>query len=112
MDLLAGLNRNLSYAERLKDGLTVGLFGSFRRSHFEALRRHLREREGFNARVSYDLTASYLREPGENDRAYDFRLARALIEESRVHIVHFFRKRRENTASTIRPPWRSGSSMV
>lgn len=67
MDLLAGLNRDLDYAERLKDGLTVGLFGSFKRSHLEALRHHLRERE-------------------------DFRLAEALIEESRVYIVHFFRE--------------------
>ncbi len=92
MDLLAGLNRDLDYAERLKDGLTVGLFGSFKRSHLEALRHHLREREGFNARISYDLTASHPKEPGEDDRVYDFRLAEALIEESRVYIVHFFRE--------------------
>jgi len=92
MDLLSGLNRNLDYSARLKDELTIGLFGSFRRSHLEALKRHLCERERFNARVSYDLTASHPRAPGEDDRAYDFRLAKALIEESRVHIVHFFRE--------------------
>ncbi|HOI14540.1 MAG TPA: hypothetical protein PLG75_11805 [Methanoculleus sp.] len=110
MDLLAGLNRDLDYAERLKDGLTVGLFGSFKRSHLEALRHHLREREGFNARISYDLTASHPKEPGEDDRAYDFRLAEALIEESRVYMSISSGKRRANTASTIQPPWRSGSS--
>lgn len=92
MDLLAGLNRDLDYAERLKGGLTVGLFGSFKRSHLEALRHHLREREGFNARVSYDLTASHPKEPGEDDRAYDFRLAEVLIEDSQVYIIHFFRE--------------------
>ena len=92
MDLLTGLNRNLDYVERLKDGLTIGLFGSFKRSHLEALRRHLREREGFNARASYDLTASHPKEPGEDYRAYDFRLAKTLIEESRVYIIHFFRE--------------------
>ncbi|NLA99792.1 MAG: hypothetical protein GX837_02325 [Methanomicrobiales archaeon] len=75
-----------------KAGSPSGLFGSFKRSHLEALRHHLREREGFNARVSYDLTASHPKEPGEDDRAYDFRLAEVLIEESRVYIVHFFRE--------------------
>lgn len=92
MDLLSGLTRSLDYSERLKDELTIGLFGSFRRSHLEALKQHLREREGFNARVSYDLTAPHPRAPGEDDCAYDFRLAKALIEESRVHIIHLFRE--------------------
>lgn len=105
MDLLSGLNRNLDYSERLKDELTIGLFGSFRRSHLEALKRHLREREGFNARVSYDLTASHPRVPGEDDRAYDFRLAKILIEESQVDIVHFFREEEDeygiNDSSTL-----------
>ncbi|MCK9319234.1 hypothetical protein [Methanoculleus sp.] len=92
MDLLSELNRNLDYSERLKDELTIGLFGSFRRSHLEALKRHLREHEGFNTRVSYDLAASHPRRRGKDDGAYDFRLARALIEESRVDIIHFFRE--------------------
>ncbi|MCK9306307.1 MAG: hypothetical protein M0P17_02140 [Methanoculleus sp.] len=92
MDFLSGLNRNLDYPERLKSELPIGLFGSFGRTHLEALKRHLREREGFNARVSYDLKTSHPRLPGEDSRAYDFRLAKALIEESRVHITHFFRE--------------------
>lgn len=52
MDFLSVLNRNLDYSERLKGELAIGLFGSFRRSHLEALKQRLREDEGFNARIS------------------------------------------------------------
>jgi len=92
MDFLSGLNRSLDYPDRLKDELAIGLFGSFRRSHLEELKQHLREREGFTARISYDLKASHQQSFGEDDCAYDFALAKALIEESQVHIIHFFRE--------------------
>ena len=57
----------------------------------------------------YDLKTSHPRLPGEDSRAYDFRLAKALIEESRGYASSTFSgRRRTNTASTIRLPWRSG----
>jgi len=92
MDFLSVLNRDLGYSERLKDELTIGLFGSFRRSHLEALKQHLREDEGFNARISYDLEDSHPRVPGEDDHAYGFRLGKTLVNESQVRIIHFFRE--------------------
>jgi hypothetical protein len=109
MDFLSVLNRDLGYSERLKDELTIGLFGSFRRSHLEALKQHLREDEGLTP--GFRMTSRLSPEsPGEDDHAYGFRLGKTLVNESQVRIIHFFRERRVSTASTIRPPWRLGSS--
>jgi hypothetical protein len=92
MDLISELEIDFKSFERCKEILQVGIFGSFRRDFLQPLKNHLVIKERFNAKISYDLAKKYLRNHDESESAYDFRLAHALIEESRIHIFLFFRE--------------------
>lgn len=93
MDIIADLNAEYGYTERFKSVLPIGLFGSFIRITFlESLKNHLINNEGFNAKVSYDLRLKYPQYHDEIPSAYDFRLSEKLLEESRIHIIFFFKE--------------------
>ncbi|WP_243670047.1 hypothetical protein [Methanoculleus chikugoensis] len=111
MDLLAGLNRDLDYAERLKDGLTVGLFGSFKRSHLEALRHHLREREGSTPGSHTTLRHLTQKSPARTIASMTSGWQKPYRREPGIHRPFLpGRGGRIRHQRFSHPPWRSGSS--
>ena len=56
------------------------------------LKKHLCEKEGFDARLSYDLQEQNPQQPDEEDSAYNVRMSERLINESQVYIVYFFKE--------------------
>lgn len=92
MDIISDLNAEYNETDRIKGALPIGLFGSFRRPFLELLKRHFIEKEGFKARISYDLRTKYPKPPEQYQSAYDVFLSERLLEESRIHIVIFFKE--------------------
>jgi hypothetical protein len=95
MSFLSGLSEELGSPEDVKKRVNIGIIGSFRRPHLEMLKEHLCDKEGFSARVSYDLQEQNPQQPDEDHSAYNVRMSECLIDESQVHIVYFF-KEKEN----------------
>jgi len=92
VSFLSGLSDEFGSPEDVKKRITIGIIGSFRRPHLEMLKKHLCEKEGFDARLSYDLQEQNPQQPDEEDSAYNVRMSERLINESQVYIVYFFKE--------------------